>query len=199
MFELATFVSDFAKALEMADASCPPATNVRSKKEFLAGIGPHAEASALKLIAEILARRFPDRYGAFSLGVGYPSSPRKKCDLCYGNAPAWEWSMEVKLARLLGDNGKPNDNILMHILSPYPEHRSAVTDCAKLLASGLSGRKAILIYGFDHQEWSLDPAIDAFERLASLHVQMSQKCVAEFAGLVHPVHARGRVFGWELI
>ena len=24
----------------------------------------------------------------------------------------------------------PNDNILMHILSPYPAHRSAVTDCA---------------------------------------------------------------------
>ncbi len=44
--------------------------------------------------------------------------------------------------RLMGDNGKPNDNILTHILSPYPAHRSAVTDCAKLLESGLGDRKA---------------------------------------------------------
>jgi len=27
----------------------------------------------------------------------------------------------------MGDNGKPNDNMLMHILSPYPAHRSALT------------------------------------------------------------------------
>ena len=27
---------------------------------------------------------------------------------------------EVKMLRLMGDNGKPNDNMLMHILSPYP-------------------------------------------------------------------------------
>ena len=53
------------------------------------------------------------------------------------------------MLRLMGDNGKPNDNMLMHILSPYPKDRSALTDCAKLLGSGLVGRKAIVIYGFD--------------------------------------------------
>jgi hypothetical protein len=37
------------------------------------------------------------------------------------------------MLRLMGDNGKPNDNMLMHILSPYPSHRSALTDCQKLL------------------------------------------------------------------
>jgi hypothetical protein len=49
----------------------------------------------------------------------------------------------------MGDNGKPNDNMLMHILSPYPSHRSALTDCQKLAASGFSGSLAILIYGYD--------------------------------------------------
>ena len=40
------------------------------------------------------------------------------------------------MMRLMGDNGKPNDNILTHILSPYPAQRSAITDCRKLAASG---------------------------------------------------------------
>lgn len=53
--------------------------------------------------------------------------------------------MEVKMLRLMGDNGKPNDNILMHILSPYPEHRSALTDCDKLRGSNLSDRCAVMI------------------------------------------------------
>jgi len=45
----------------------------------------------------------------------------------------------VKMLRLMGDNSKPNDNMLMHILSPYPSHRSALTDCQKLAASGFQG------------------------------------------------------------
>jgi hypothetical protein len=31
-----------------------------------------------------------------------------------------DWAIEVKMLRLMGDNHKPNDNMLMHILSPYP-------------------------------------------------------------------------------
>ena len=36
--------------------------------------------------------------------------------------------------RLKGDNGKPNDNMLMHILSPYPQHRSALTTASSSVA-----------------------------------------------------------------
>jgi hypothetical protein len=45
-------------------------------------------------------------------------------------------AVEVKMLRLMGDNGKPNDNMLMHILSPYPDDNSALTDCQRLAASG---------------------------------------------------------------
>jgi hypothetical protein len=34
----------------------------------------------------------------------------------------------VKMLRLMSDNNKPNDNMLMHILWPYLAHRSALTD-----------------------------------------------------------------------
>jgi len=43
----------------------------------------------------------------------------------------------------MGDKGKPNDNMLMHIHSPYSAHRSAVTDCEELTRSGFDGRNAI--------------------------------------------------------
>ena len=54
------------------------------------------------------------------------------------------------MLRLMGDNGKRNDKMLMDILSPYPNDRTGLTDCMKLVESGLNGRKAILIYGFDY-------------------------------------------------
>ena len=54
---------------------------------------------------------------------------------------AGEWAIEVKMLRLMGDNGKPNDNMLMHILSPYERHRSASAriddQCRRALATEL--------------------------------------------------------------
>ncbi len=98
----------------------------------------------------------------------------------------------------MGANGKPNDNMLMHILSPYPSDRSALTDCVKLLDSGLTGRKAVVIYGFDYPNLPMDPAIEAFESLANRWVRLGPRHVSGYDTLVHPVHVAGRVFGWEI-
>lgn len=98
----------------------------------------------------------------------------------------------------MGDNGKTNDNILMHILSPYPAHRSALTDCEKLVDAALGEQKAILIYGYDYPDWPMEPVIEAFELLAAQRVQLGPRAVAAFDQLVHPVHQQGRVSGWEL-
>ena len=103
-----------------------------------------------------------------------------------------------KILRLMGDNRKPNDNMLMHILSPYPAHRTALPDGPKLVRSGLLGRKAIVIYGFDYPAWPMDPVIEAFEMLARARVTLSERAEAAFSDLAHPVHQRGRVFGWEV-
>jgi hypothetical protein len=77
-------------------------------------------------------------------------------------------------------------------------HRSALTDCTKLLASQLGTRKAVLIYGYDYPDWPMDPAIEAFQVLASRQVTLTDPLVASFDGLIHPVHRRGRVFGWQV-
>jgi hypothetical protein len=51
--------------------------------------------------------------------------------------------------RLHGDNGAYEDAAIKKILSPYPDDRSAVTDCVKLLRSGFAGRRVVLRYGFE--------------------------------------------------
>src|SRR5215471_13271188 len=102
------------------------------------------------------------------------------------------------MLRLISDNGKLNDNMLMHILSPYPAHRSTLTDCEKLAASGLGGRKAILIFGYEYDGWDMIPTIEAFETLALERVRLGVRNTARFADLVHPVHQQGAVFAWEI-
>ncbi|MFO0830486.1 MAG: hypothetical protein U0637_01460 [Phycisphaerales bacterium] len=107
--------------------------------------------------------------------------------------------MEAKLLRFLGDNGKQNGHMLMHILSPYAKDRSALTDCSKLAGSSIAHRHAIIIFGYQHDEWPLEPAIEAFELLARHRVVMGERLVAHTGRLVHPVHSHGTVFGWEIL
>lgn len=195
---LVDLVQDVATVIKRIDERRPQAANVRTGAVYQPGIGPHPETLAVNLIVAELAGFVPARYsGQLKTGVPYPAG-RQKCDLCIGAAPAWEWAVEIKMLRLMGDNGKPNDNMLMHILSPYPNDRSALTDCRKLVESGLVGRKAVLIYGFDYPKLPMDPAIEAFELLASHSVNLGIRAVASYDALVHPVHRAGRVFGWEV-
>jgi hypothetical protein len=195
---LAAFVADFADGLKAADAKQPQAVNQRSEKIFQPGIGPHTEAQTVRLVLEEMRAREPAQYSSVHLGVPYPNERRQKCDLAI-RLDSEDWFIEVKMWRILGDNGKPNDNILMHILSPYSQHRSALTDCDKLLRSGFKGRTAILIYGYEAPGWPLSLAIDAFEALARTRTHLSERCAASFDGLLHPIHRSGVVYGWELL
>lgn len=197
--ELEQLVADVGVAIKRIDSRRPQAANVRTGVTYQPGIGPHPETQVVDLIVAELQAMAPERYhDKLHTSVSYPGASRQKCDLCVGSMPHWDWAVEVKMLRLMGDNGKPNDNMLMHILSPYPKDRSALTDCPKLLDSGLPGRKAVLIYGFDYPSLPMDPAIEAFEVLASRLVKLGARTVATYSALVHPVHRAGRVFGWTL-
>jgi hypothetical protein len=197
--ELSDLIADIAASIKLIDARRPTAANARTGALYQPGIGPHPETQAVELIVRELAAMHPDRFAdRLSTGVPYAEASRQKCDLCIGTPPGWDWVVEIKMLRLMGDNGKPNDNMLMHILSPYPADRSALTDCGKLLGSGLVGRKAIVIYGFDYPHRAMDPAIDAFETLAAKEVRLGPRVVGAYGSLVHPVHTSGRVFGWEI-
>jgi hypothetical protein len=189
---LAQIIEDFAAGIQEVDRLGPVAVNQRSGVAFQPGIGPHTETLTVRLVYEHIG------YDSYRLGVPYGDGSKQACDVCIGSPDSWSWAVEVKMLRLMGDNGKPNDNILMHILSPYPAHRSALTDCEKLVGSTLAPRKAIMIYGYDYDRWPMDPVIDAFETLARERVDLGGRVTASFGGLIHLVHREGRVFGWEL-
>jgi hypothetical protein len=197
MISLAKLVDDFSAAIQRADARRPQAARSRTGRVYQAGIGPHTEGQTIGLVmTELVA--LDTAYAAHALDVPYPEVLRQRCDWCLGSALSWDWAIEVKMLRLFGDNGKLNDNMLMHVLSPYPAHRSALTDCEKLARSAWPGSKAIVIFGYDYEGWAMDPAIEAFETLASTRVALGDRHAASYAHLMHPVHQRGRVFAWEV-
>jgi len=192
--ELASIVAELARGLHAADELRPVATSQRGTRVYQPGIGPHAENAAIALaLATFTAQAAIGPWGQF---VPYPGFPRQKCDLWVGQPN--EWVIEIKMARLRGDNGKPDDTAIKDILSPYESDRSALADCTKLANAQFTCRKAVIIYGFDYSDRLLDPMIDAFELLAARRVQLSQREVDAFGPLVHPVHSAGRVFGWEV-
>lgn len=182
-----------------ADARCPQAVNQRSGVPYQVGLGPHTEANTVSLVLGEMEEDNPGRYGdAWRTGVPYGTGSRQKCDVCLGPDPDSEWAIEVKMIRMLGDDGKPNDNLPTHILSPYSRHRSALTDCTKLVESDLNGRTAILMYGYDSVDWPLEPLIAAFELLASKVVRLGDRIEQSFTGLMHPIHQEGSVVAWEI-
>lgn len=194
--ELYELVEWFTTGLALADSERPVAVNLQTGKEYLPGIGPFSESATTRLAFDApttLRREMPP----VTYEVPYPTQPKNHCDVII-NEPA-EWAVEIKMLRFMEDEGKLNDNTLMHILSPYPANRSALTDCTKLVASGFDTRKAILIFGYDYDGWSMDPAIEAFEILAERQVDLVAAAAFSFDGLAHPVHERGRAFGWELL
>jgi hypothetical protein len=191
---LADFVRLLAVGIQRADARRPVAVSKRSGSAYQAGIGPHTEAETITLALGEISDGLP---ASIEREVAYPALPRSRCDAVLRGDDAW--AIEIKMLRLMGDNGKPNDNMLMHILSPYATHRSALTDCVKLLESGFAYRKAIVIFGYDYEGWPMDPAVEAFETLAATSVELAPAGSASFRDLVHPIHRDGRVFGWEII
>jgi hypothetical protein len=197
VIELPDLVKDFAAAIAAADAKSPIAINVRTRVPFLPSIGPHSESRTLQLAIDEMQAAQPERYAKATFNVPYPEKSRQKCDVALGEGPD-RFFIEAKLLRLLGDNGKPNDNMLMHILSPYPQHHSAVTDCEKLRTARFPGGSAILIFGYSYKEWPLEPTIDAFERLVRGKGCLGERHEAPFANLRHPVHQAGAVFVWQV-
>jgi hypothetical protein len=187
----------FASAVQSVDARLPVAVNKRTGVSFGAGIGPHSETETFKLIVDEACAVDPGWFMNAVFGIPYPESPRQKCDLKL-STPAGALFVEGKLLRLKGDNGKPNDNMLMHILSPYPQHRSALTDCSKLAKSQLPGAKVITIVGYRYPDLPLEPAIGAFEALARRVVHLGERHEAQFCNLRHSVHGEGSILAWRL-
>jgi hypothetical protein len=182
-----------AAGFRAADGRSPQHIS-RTGRAYRPGIGPHSENAAVALVLAELGDLLPGT--ASGQFLPYPNAPRQKCDVWFGRP--LEWAIEVKMARFRGDNGKPDDTAVKDLLSPYASDRSALTDCEKLAGSGFGCQTALMVYGFDYEDRPLDPAIDALELLAAARVSLGARVEAVIGDLVHPVHAYGRLFAWEI-
>jgi hypothetical protein len=128
----------------------------------------------------------------------YPYS-RQQCDLVIPG----QWAIEFKLLRPFGDNGKVAEHWSENVLHPYPGNVSSIGDCIKLLKSGFSERKAVIVFGYEHSRPQIDitAAIESFEVVTErvVGIELSERYQREFGPLIHPVHKQGKVFAWEIL
>jgi hypothetical protein len=176
-------VNDIADVLKNIDSSGAPF------KSFQPGVGPYGEPQLVKLVADNLSL-LPQ----YSQGV----ETRRTPDLLIRG----QWALEVKIARPFGDNGRAAENWSVNLLHPYAGNTSLLGDCLKLRNFQCQEDKAVLAIGYEHDppQICLDPLVRSFEVIARniLSIPLSDRVTAERTGLIHPVHQRLLVIGWEI-
>ena len=96
--------------------------------------------------------------------ISYPDNNRETCDLVISHIKEeipfgqFEWAIEMKYLRLVGNNGNNNDYVMQKAISPFLKDRSLIHDIKKLNSATFGTRKAIIFYGFDYDESSVDHA-----------------------------------------
>ena len=182
------FLSEFAKRIKCVDSK-----SKHINPKYGKGIGPFSEPQTIKKVLS----EFPAGWNGckFKQEVDYTSGER--CDLCIETDNQKKLFIEIKMMRLKRANGGIENNNIAHILSPYSKHRSALTDIQKLRDSRFKGDKAIVIYGYDYDEYPMSILINCFEKLAGSQLE-SPKYSYYFKDLVHDIHKRGQVHGWML-
>ena len=182
---LKQIVNNFAEALAAVDRLG------LQNKNYLPGIGPFGEVAAVKETLKYLKAKYP---------AVYQSALTKRCpDVLIPG----EWALEFKLVRPFGNDGRPAEQWSENLLHPYEGNISSLSDCMKLLKSGLSEKKAVIAFAYEHTPPQVDLSIvlKAFEVLAKdvLGIELGERQTAEFSGLIHPFHQQGSVIGWEVL
>ncbi|MEW6142583.1 MAG: hypothetical protein AB1597_05415 [Chloroflexota bacterium] len=185
MLTLEYFVDDFADALVEVDRRGIP------HKNFRPGIGPYGESDAIKVALIEMRRKATVRYAN--------TLTKRQPDLLIPS----DWMIEFKIIRPFGDNGKEAESWSQNLLHPYAGNTSLLGDCLKLLNVEAVERKAVVVFGYEHDPAiiPLEPCVKAFEILAPelLGIILSSRIQRCKKGLIHPVHQTLWVFGWEVL
>ena len=191
---LKNFVEDFAKSMEVMDKILPPAVNVKTKKEYQKGIGPYQETLLIRHVVGNMIENNPSLYSNLKLEVKYPNQ-RGRCDVVVND----NLFIEIKAVRKMRDNGTQEEFLVNHILSPYENDKSFLTDTKKLLDSEFIGEKAVVFYGYDYDEAPMDIIVGCYELIADKYFcKFKETYEHSFDGLIHPIHQRGKVKGYLL-
>ena len=138
--------------------------------EYIPCVGTIWEDDFTREVIQAWASDSPSDLPSFSsdwLEVKYPGR-RGNCDLCISGPeyepalgdPPFEWAIEMKYVRFIGDNGKNNDYGVTKVASPYRKDRSSVLDAERLITFTPALKKAIIMYGFEFDSASYDHAVE---------------------------------------
>jgi hypothetical protein len=181
--DLSSVLEDIADILKTIDSSGS------SFKSFQAGVGPYGEPQLTKLLAQDMSA-----LPRYSGGVIMKRTP----DLLISE----HWAIEIKIVRPFGDNGKLAEDWSVNLLHPYLGNSSLLGDCLKLAAFPCPEQKAVLAICFEHDppQVDLDVLVRSFEHIARnvLSIQLGRRQSALRSHLIHPVHQRLAVYGWQL-
>ena len=196
--ELAEIITDISDALKAVDQEKP--SEMKQKGGYyLPGIGPHNEDHLRDFAIKHLKEDPEKKHYYLNAGPKYYIGNSQECDLVIPG----EWAIELKLLRPYGDNGNEADHWSNKILHPYYGNKSSMGDVLKLIRSGFSERKAIILFGFEHADPKIDieMVLRSFEIiLLEVHgISLSSRINIKRGGLVHPVFQTLRVIGWEII
>ncbi|KAA3642285.1 MAG: hypothetical protein DWQ07_24945 [Chloroflexi bacterium] len=182
-----SLVKDIGKALKHVDDSR------ESFKSFHPGVGPYGEPQLVKKIATFLNETNP---------ILYINAQTKRIpDLWIPD----KWAIEIKIVRPFGDNGKEAEHWSQNLLHPYAGNVSSIGDVYKLLDYEANGeeRKGIIVITYSHSSPVIDLAVlvESFEVVAKdiLSLPISKRYEDSIDNLIHPVHQKAKIFGWELI
>ena len=168
--DLSIIASRLAELLPLVDSKTTTQRASRSGSgDYIPCVGTIWEDDFTKEVIKEWSIRYSSELPGFSekwIEVKYPNR-RGNCDLCIKtkgyNAdlgePPYEWAIEMKYVRFIGDNGKNNDYGVTKVASPYRKDRSSVLDAERLGDFSLAKRKAIIMYGFEYDSASYDHAI----------------------------------------
>lgn len=162
--ELEQIVERIASLVPLIDESTEIQNhNRRNKRPYLKGVATLFEPQFTKELVRCWNEYYPGELSHIHDEHPYPDS-KETCDFVlttngfdvkFGN---FEWAIEIKYLRLVGNNGNNNDYVLQKSISPFLKDRSLVHDIEKLKNATFSKRKAVIFYGFDYNENSVENA-----------------------------------------
>ncbi len=181
---LEELLSYFGEAIKDLDASGIP------HKEFKPGAGPYGEPQLVRACVRFLSEKYPLIFGQMQT--------KRSPDILIPD----KWGIELKIVRPFGDNAKEAEHWSQNLLHPYPGNTSSIGDVFKLAQSDIKERKAVIVVAFEQEPPSIDLEIlvSCFEEITRnvLQLPISQRATVEIGNLIHPVHNRCVLYGWEV-
>ena len=184
--ELNEIVERIASLIPLIDSTSEIQNrNRRTKRPYVKGVATLFEPQFTKEVVKYWPIEYDGELSFIDDEFPYPDS-RETCDMVLTGKPSntrtlcwkicsakkesdfgqFEWAIEMKYLRLVGNNGNNNDYVMQKAISPFLKDRSLVHDIEKLKHATFATRKAVIFYGFDYDEDSVEHANRMCEKIA---------------------------------